>query len=49
MYDSEELDALIVQGEQEMNVTVPTVPTEDLETDHALVFSSALVSHSHCT
>ena len=38
MYDNEYLDALIVRGGKEMQLKVPTIPTEDLETDRAVIF-----------
>lgn len=47
MYEKEMLDALIVRNGQEMRVQVPTVPTEDLETDHAVVFCGAVLQKPH--
>lgn len=47
MYDREVLDALIVRNGQEMRVQVPTVPTEDLETNHAVVFCGAVLQKPH--
>ncbi|RJE26957.1 hypothetical protein PHISCL_00658 [Aspergillus sclerotialis] len=47
MYDKEVLDALIVRNGQEMRLQVPTVPTEDLETDHAVVFCGAVLQKPH--
>lgn len=47
MYDKEELDALIVRDGQEMRIQIPTVPTEDLETDHAVVFCGAVLQKPH--
>ncbi|KAL6715162.1 hypothetical protein ACLMJK_007426 [Lecanora helva] len=47
MYDNEILDALIVRGGQEMNVKVPTIPTQDLETDRAVVFCGAVLHRPH--
>jgi len=47
MYDQEVLDALIVRNGQEMHVKVPTVPTEDLETDRAVVFCGAVLQKPH--
>ncbi|GKZ98660.1 hypothetical protein AnigIFM59636_005458, partial [Aspergillus niger] len=38
MYEKDTLAALIVRNGQEMRIRVPTVPTEDLETDHVVVF-----------
>lgn len=47
MYDNEVLDALIVRNGQEMHVKVRTVPTEDLETDRAVVFCGAVLQKPH--
>lgn len=47
MYDKEVLDALIVRDGQEMRLQIPTVPTEDLETDHAVVFCGAVLQKPH--
>lgn len=47
MYDNEVLDALIVRNGQEMHVKVHTVPTEDLETDRAVVFCGAVLQKPH--
>lgn len=47
MYDNEHLDALIVRGGQEMTLKVPTIPTEDLETDRAVIFCGAVLHRPH--
>ena len=47
MYDHEYLDALIVRGGQEMTLKVPTIPTEDLETDRAVIFCGAVLHRPH--
>ncbi|RMJ26944.1 hypothetical protein PHISP_02193 [Aspergillus sp. HF37] len=47
MYDKEVLDALIMRDGQEMRLQIPTVPTEDLETDHAVVFCGAVLQKPH--
>jgi AraC-like DNA-binding protein/sporulation protein YlmC with PRC-barrel domain len=47
MYEKEVLDALIVRNGQEMCIRVPTVPTEDLETDRAVVFCGAVLQKPH--
>ncbi|KAJ5730379.1 Pro-apoptotic serine protease [Penicillium malachiteum] len=47
MYEKEFLDALIVRNGQEMTIRVPTVPTEDLETDRAVVFCGAVLQKPH--
>ncbi|KAF2088420.1 Pro-apoptotic serine protease NMA111 [Saccharata proteae CBS 121410] len=47
MYDSEELDAVIIRKREEMNIKVPTVPTEDLETVRAVIFCGAILHRPH--
>ncbi|EPS33130.1 hypothetical protein PDE_08092 [Penicillium oxalicum 114-2] len=47
MYEKESLEALIVRNGQEMRIRVPTVPTEDLETDRAVVFCGAVLQKPH--
>ncbi|KAH8689409.1 putative nuclear serine protease HtrA2/Nma111 [Talaromyces proteolyticus] len=47
MYENEILDALIVRKGEEMRVKVPTVPTEDLETDRAIFFCGAVLQKPH--
>ncbi|KAJ5651712.1 Pro-apoptotic serine protease [Penicillium longicatenatum] len=47
MYEKEILEALIVRNGQEMRIRVPTVPTEDLETDRAVVFCGAVLQRPH--
>lgn len=47
MYNQETLDALIVRNGQELRVTIRTVPTEDLETNRALVFCGAVLQKPH--
>ena len=47
MYDHEHLDALIVRAGQEMTLKVPTIPTEDLETDRAVIFCGAVLHRPH--
>ena len=47
MYDNEYLEALIVRGGQEMTLKVPTIPTEDLETDRAVIFCGAVLHRPH--
>jgi len=47
MYDNEYLDALIVRGGKEMTLKVPTIPTEDLETDRAVIFCGAVLHRPH--
>ncbi|EED11699.1 PDZ domain-containing protein C23G3.12C, putative [Talaromyces stipitatus ATCC 10500] len=47
MYDNEVLDAVIVRDKREMHVKVHTVPTEDIETDRAVVFCGAVLQKPH--
>ncbi|KAJ5930233.1 Pro-apoptotic serine protease [Penicillium verhagenii] len=47
MYEKEILEALIVRNGEEMRIRVPTVPTEDLETDRAVVFCGAVLQRPH--
>ncbi|EON65467.1 Pro-apoptotic serine protease NMA111 [Coniosporium apollinis CBS 100218] len=47
MYDNEVLDAVIVRKRKEMRIKVPTVPTEDLETDQCVVFCGAVLHRPH--
>ena len=47
MYDNEFLDALVVRGGQEITLKVPTIPTEDLETDRAVIFCGAILHRPH--
>jgi pro-apoptotic serine protease NMA111 len=47
MYANQVLDALIVRNGQEMHVRVRTVPTEDLETDRAVMFCGAVLQKPH--
>ena len=47
MYDQEVLDALILRDREEIRIRVPTVPTEDLETDHVIIFCGAVLHRPH--
>lgn len=47
MYDHEYLDALIVREGKEITLKVPTIPTEDLETDRAVIFCGAVLHRPH--
>lgn len=47
MYDNEHLDALIVRSGEEMALKVPTIPTEDLETERAVIFCGAVLHRPH--
>jgi hypothetical protein len=47
MYDHEVLDALIVRNGEEMRLAIRTVPTEDLETSHVVIFCGAVFQKPH--
>ncbi|KAF8253914.1 trypsin-like serine protease [Wilcoxina mikolae CBS 423.85] len=47
MYDKKELDMIIIRGCQEMRMKVPTVPTDDLETDRVVIFCGAVLHRPH--
>jgi pro-apoptotic serine protease NMA111 len=47
MYNNDVLDALIVRKREEIRIKVPTVPTEDLETDRGVVFCGAMLHRPH--
>lgn len=47
MYDHESLDALVVRSGAEVRITVPTIPTTDLQTEHALIFCGAVLHRPH--
>lgn len=47
MYNNETLRAKIVRKQEEMELDVPTVPTEELETDQILVFCGAVLHRPH--
>jgi len=47
MYDKEELDMIIVRHCKEMRLKIPTVPTDDLETDRVVIFCGAVLHRPH--
>lgn len=47
MYDKEYLDALVVRNGEEVRLRVPTVQTEDLETNRAVIFCGAVLQRPH--
>ncbi|KAI9674180.1 MAG: hypothetical protein M1817_001998 [Caeruleum heppii] len=47
MYDHEVLDAIVVRESKEVPLKVPTVPTENLETDRAVIFCGAVLHSPH--
>jgi len=47
MYNNEFLGAVIVRKREELSLNVPTVPTEDLETDRVVSFCGATLHRPH--
>jgi pro-apoptotic serine protease NMA111 len=47
MYNSITLDALVVRKGKELSLTVPTIPTTDLHTTHAVLFCGAVLHRPH--
>ncbi|KAF2173767.1 hypothetical protein M409DRAFT_16040 [Zasmidium cellare ATCC 36951] len=47
MYSNEVLKAVIVRKQQQMELDVPTVPTEEFETDRIIVFCGAILHRPH--
>lgn len=47
MYNNDDLEAVILRKRQEIRLKVPTVPTEDLETDRAVAFCGAILHRPH--
>ncbi|KAL9120781.1 MAG: hypothetical protein Q9187_002666 [Circinaria calcarea] len=47
MYNSTSLRALVVRGGKELTLDVPTIPTTDLSTSHALLFCGAVLHRPH--
>ncbi|KAH7275321.1 trypsin-like cysteine/serine peptidase domain-containing protein [Fusarium solani] len=47
MYSHEVLDAVIVRECEEMNLQLPTVAADDVETDHAVSFCGAILHRPH--
>ena len=47
MYDNAYLDALIVRNKELVQLRIPTIPTEDLETERAVIFCGAIVHRPH--
>lgn len=47
LYDQEKLDMVIVRNKKEMRLEVPTVPTDDLETDRVIIFCGAVLHAPH--
>ena len=47
MYENEYLDALVIRGGKEITLKVATIPTEDLETDRAVIFCGAVLHRPH--
>jgi S1-C subfamily serine protease len=47
MYDNEFLEAVVVRKRKEISLKIPTVPTEDLETDRVVSFCGATLHRPH--
>jgi hypothetical protein len=47
MYDNEFLEAVVVRKREEISLKIPTVPTEDLETDRVVSFCGATLHRPH--
>ena len=47
MYHSTHLSALVVRKGKELTLTVPTIPTTDLNTCHAVLFCGAVLQRPH--
>ncbi|KAF2005939.1 trypsin-like serine protease [Amniculicola lignicola CBS 123094] len=47
MYNHDYLDAVVMRKRQELTLKVPTVPTEDLETDRVVMFCGATLHRPH--
>lgn len=47
MHDSEELQVTIVRNKEEMELTVPIVSTEDLDTDRIIMWCGAILHRPH--
>ncbi|TKA63716.1 Pro-apoptotic serine protease [Cryomyces minteri] len=47
MYTNNELDTIIVRKRGETHIMVPTVPTEEFETDRAVIFCGAILHRPH--
>lgn len=47
MYDRDYLDALVLRGGKEIAVRIPTIPTNDLDTDRAVIFCGAVLHRPH--
>jgi hypothetical protein len=46
-YDNESLEAVIIRKREQISLTVPTVPTTDLETSRAIIFCGAVLHRPH--
>jgi len=47
MYDHAVLDTVVLRDRQELRLQVPTIPADDLETDHAVIFCGAVLHKPH--
>ncbi|KAF2203059.1 Pro-apoptotic serine protease NMA111 [Delitschia confertaspora ATCC 74209] len=47
MYNNEFLNAVVIRRREQMEIKIPTVPTEDLETDRVVSFCGATLHRPH--
>ncbi|KAF2487379.1 Peptidase, trypsin-like protein [Neohortaea acidophila] len=47
MYNNETLSAVVIRKQEQLALTVPTVPTSELETNHVVVFCGAVLHRPH--
>ena len=47
MYNRNELDAVVLRKRNELRIKVSTVPTDELETDRAIIFCGAVLHRPH--
>ena len=47
MYDHDYLDTLVLRAGKEVSLRIPTIPTDDLDTDRAVMFCGAVFHRPH--
>ena len=47
MYNHDYLDALVLRAGEEKTLRIPTIPTDDLDTDRAVIFCGAVLHRPH--
>ena len=47
MYSHDYLDALVLRAGEEKTLRIPTIPTDDLDTDRAVIFCGAVLHRPH--